>query len=141
MAFIHPFVMLLAVIAGVYTGLLGWQRFQFKRGKAPASAFPWKRHILFGRIFLALLWIGALIGGGYVWYKTGASLTLGLHAAVGVLIVIIFSVGATFGLLLAKRKGSDRMVAAHMAINYGTFIFVALQVVLGIFLVTFFLAR
>ena len=141
MAFIHPFIMLLAVIAGVYTGLLGWQRFQFKRGKAPASAFPWQRHILFGRIFLALLWIGSLIGGGYVWYKTGASLTSGLHASVGVFIVLIFSVGATFGLLLAKKKGSDRMAAVHMAINYGTFIFVAFQIVLGIFLVTFFLAE
>jgi hypothetical protein len=129
------------VIAGVYTGLLGWQRFQFKRGKAPASAFPWKRHILFGRIFLALLWIGALIGVGYVWYTIGPVSAAGPHAATGVLIVIVFSVGATFGLLLAKKKGSDRMAAAHMAINYGTFIIVAFQIVLGIFLVTFFLAR
>jgi hypothetical protein len=139
MAFIHPFVMLLAVIAGVYTGLLGWQRFQFKRGKAPASAFPWKRHILFGRIFLALLWIGALIGVGYVWYTIGPVSTAGPHAATGVLILILYSVGASLGLVLTKRKGADRLAAVHMMINYGTFVFVALQIVLGILFLTFFL--
>jgi hypothetical protein len=140
MALIHPIVMLFAIVVGLYTGLLGWRRFQFKRGKAPANAFPWKRHVLVGEIFLALMWVGTLIGIGYVWFTTGPILAAGLHASLGVLILLLFSVGTTLGLVMAKRKGSDRMAAVHMAINYGTFIFVVVQIVLGIFLLTFFLA-
>jgi hypothetical protein len=138
MAFIHPLVILIAAIVGIYTGSLGWKRFQFKRGKAPASAFPWQRHIRWGKRFFILLWIGALIGIGYVWYNEGTDSTPGLHAYVGILIVILFSIGFSLGLLLSKRKGGDRLALVHMGINYGTFLLVALQIVLGIFLLTFF---
>lgn len=138
MAFIHPLVILAAVICGIYTGTLGWKRFQYKRGKAPALAFPWQRHIRWGRRFIILLWIGSLIGIGYVWYKTGPALTTGLHASVGILILILFSIGTSLGLLLSKRKGADRLASIHMGINYGTFLFVAFQIVLGVLLLTFF---
>jgi hypothetical protein len=138
MVFIHPFVMLITIIAGIYVGTLGWKRFQFKRGKVPASAFPWQRHIRWGRIFFVLLWIGSLIGSGYIWYKTGSPLTTGLHASVGILILILFSLGATLGLVLSKRKGSNRLALAHMVINYGTFLLIAFQLVLGFLLLTFF---
>jgi Mn2+/Fe2+ NRAMP family transporter len=138
MAFIHPLVILAAVICGIYTGTLGWKRFQFKRGKAPASAFPWQRHIRWGRRFIILLCIGSLIGIGYVWYKAGPALATGLHDSVGILILILFSIGASLGLLLSKKKGTDRLASVHMGINYGTFIIVAVQIVLGVLLLTFF---
>jgi hypothetical protein len=140
MAFIHPVVMLIAIIAGIYNGALGWKRFQFKRGKAPASAFPWQGHIRWGTRFFILLWIGALIGIGYVWYKTGPAVTAGMHAYLGFLILILFSIGYALGLILSKRKGTDRLALIHMGINYGTFLLVAFQIVLGVLFLTFFLS-
>jgi len=134
MAFIHPLVILIAVIVGIYTGSLGWKRFQFKRGKASASAFPWQRHVRSGIRFFILLWIGTLIGIGYIWYHDGTVSTAGLHASVGILIVMLFSIGFTLGLLLSKRKGGDRLALIHMGINYGTFLLVAFQIVLGVIL-------
>ncbi|MCJ7665032.1 MAG: DUF4079 family protein [Desulfobacterales bacterium] len=138
MAFIHPLVILIAIIVGIYTGALGWKRFQFKRGKVPASAFPWQRHVRWGISFFILLWIGALIGIGYVWYNEGTDSATGLHAPLGILIVILFSIGCSLGLLLSKRKGGDRLALIHMGINYGTFLLVAFQIVLGVILLSFF---
>ena len=71
MAFIHPLVILAAVICGIYAGALGWKRFQYKRGKAAAPDFPWQRHIRWGRAFFILLCIGVQI----VW--SGVSALLG----------------------------------------------------------------
>jgi hypothetical protein len=137
-AFIHPLVILIAIVAGIYTGTLGWKRFQFKRGKAPASAFPWQRHVRWGTRFICILWIGTLIGIGYIWYYGEGASTTELHATVGMIILILFSLGFALGLLLSKRKGGDRLALIHMGINYGTFLLVAFQVVLGVILLSFF---
>jgi len=138
MAFIHPLVILIAIIVGIYTGALGWKRFQFKRGKAPASAFPWQRHVKSGKRFIILLWIGTLIGIGYIWYHGEDTSTTDLHATIGMIILILFSIGFSLGLLLSKRKGGDRLALVHMGINYGTFLLVAFQIVLGVILLSFF---
>lgn len=138
MAFIHPLVILAAVFCGIYAGTLGWKRFQYKRGKATAADFPWQRHIRWGKTFFILLCIGVLIGDAYMLYTTGAILTTGLHAYLGIIIVTLFFVGTFLGVLLSKRKGADRMALIHMGINYGTFLLVAFQIVLGILLLGFF---
>lgn len=138
MAFIHPVVIVIAIIVGIYTGTLGWKRFQFKRGKAPASAFPWQRHVRWGKRFIILLWIGSLIGVGYILFMTGPEVSAGLHASLGFFILILFSIGFSLGLLLSRQKGSDRMALVHMGINYGTFLLVAFQIVLGVILLSFF---
>jgi hypothetical protein len=138
MALIHPVVMLIAICLGIYTGTLGWKRFRFKCGKAPASAFPWQQHIRWGKRFIILLWIGTLIGIGYILFKTGPGESAGLHASVGFLILILFSAGASLGLFLSKRKGTDRLALLHMGINYGTFLLVAFQIALGVIFLSFF---
>ena len=138
MAFIHPAVVLIAIIIGIYTGTLGWKRFQFKRGKAPASAFRWQRHVRWGKGFIIILWIGVLIGIGYGLFESGPEVSAGLHASLGILIMILFSLGASLGLLLATRKGSDRLALVHMGINYGTFLLAVFQIALGVILLSFF---
>jgi hypothetical protein len=139
MAFIHPVVILLAVISGVYAGYLGWKRFRFKRGRGVASDFPWQRHIQWGKRFYILLWIGSLIGVGVLSYLKGAVLTSGLHAYMAVLILLLFSIGVALGGNLSKGKGTNRLALMHMVINYGTFFFVLIQIVLGVIFLTFFL--
>lgn len=139
MVFIHPTVILLAILSGFYTGYLGWKRFQFKRGHGSASDFPWEKHIQWGRRFYLFLWIGFLIGLGSLLYLKGKMFTSGFHAYLAVLILLLFTIGVYLGLRLSEGKGKDRLALIHMGINYGTFIFVLIQVILGVVLLTFFL--
>jgi hypothetical protein len=139
MVFIHPAVIVLAILSGVYTGYLGWKRFQFKKGHGSASDFPWKKHIQWGRRFYILLWIGFLIGLGSLFYMKGEMYTSGFHANLGVFILLLFSHGVILGRKLSKGKGSDRLALIHMVINYSSFFFVLIQIVLGVILLAFFL--
>ena len=140
MAFIHPVVMVLAILSGVFTGYLGWKRFRFRRGRGSASDFPWQKHIRWGVRFYILLWIGSLIGVGALFYLKGTLLTSGLHAHLAILILLLFSIGVALGGKLSKGGGTNRLALIHMLINYSTFFFVLIQIVLGVILITFFLS-
>lgn len=139
MAFIHPIVIVLAILSGVYTGYLGWTRFQFRRGRGFASDFPWEKHIRWGKRFYILLWIGFLLGGGALFYLKGEIFTSGFHAYLAVLILLLFSIGVALGGKLSKGKGTNRLALIHMVINYSTFFFVLIQIALGVIFLTFFL--
>ena len=139
MAFIHPIIILLAILSGAYTGYLGWKRLQFRRGRGSASDFPWQKHIRCGKRFYILLWIGFLLGGGTLFYLKGEIFTSGLHAYLAILILLLFSIGVALGRKLSKGKGTNRLALIHMVINYSTFIFVLIQIVLGVIFLTFFL--
>ena len=140
MAFIHPVIILLAILSGGYTGYLGWKRFQFKRGHGSASDFPWKKHIQWGRRFYILLWIGSFIGIGALFYLKGTLLASGLHTYLAVFILFLFSIGVALGGKLSKGKGTNRLASIHMVINYSTFFFVLIQIVLGVIFLTIFLS-
>jgi hypothetical protein len=140
MALIHPVVILLAIISGIYTGYLGWKRFQFKRGRASASDFPWQKHIQWGKRFYILLWIGFFIGAGVLFYLKGKIPTSSFHAYLAILILLLFSIGVILGRSLSKGGGKDRLALTHMVINYSTFVCVLVQIVLGAIFLTFFLA-
>ena len=139
MAFLHPIVIILSILSGIYTGFLGWKRFQFKRGRGSASDFPWQKHIQWGKRFFILLCIGFMIGLGSPLYLKEKMLTTGFHAYLAILIIILFSIGVFLGVMLSKGKGSARIALIHMIINYSTFVFVLIQVVLGVMLLTFFI--
>lgn len=139
MVFLHPIITLLAILSGIYTGYLGWKRFQFKRGRGSVSDFPWQQHIQWGKRFYILLWIGFLCGPGSLFYLKGQIFTVGLHSYLGILILLLFSMGVYLGLRLFKGQRSDRLALIHMGINYGTFILVLVQVILGVIFLTFFL--
>jgi hypothetical protein len=140
MVFLHPIVMVLAILSGVFTGYLGWKRFRFRRGRGSASDFPWQKHIRWGVRFYILLWIGSLIGVGALFYLKGTLLTSGLHAHLAILILLLFSIGVALGGKLSKGGGTNRLALIHMLINYSTFFFVLIQIVLGVILITFFLS-
>lgn len=139
MAFVHPLVILLAILSGVYTGYLGWKRFQFKKNRALASEFPWQKHIRWGKRFYVLLWIGFLMGLASLFYLKGKVFTTGFHAYLAILILLTFSIGVCLGLRLPKGKGKDRLALIHMGINYSAFFLVLIQIILGMILLTFFL--
>ena len=139
MAFIHPIVILLAILSGAYTGYLGWKRFQFKKGRGSASDFPWQKHIQCGKRFYILLWVGFLVGLGVLFYLKGEIFTSGFHVYLAILILLFFTIGVVLGWKLSRGNGTNRLALIHMVINYGTFFFVLIQIILGVILLTFFL--
>lgn len=141
MSLIHPILILLAIISGVYTGYLGWKRFRFRRGVGSASDFPWQRHLRWGKRFYILLWAGFLVGLGFLFDLKGKFFTSGFHAYVAILILFLFSIGVLLGWKLSKGDGTNRLALTHLAINYSTFFIVLVQIVLGVFLLTFFLSQ
>lgn len=140
MVFIHPMVIVLAILSGIYTGYLGWKRFQFKRGRASISDLSWQKHIRWGKRFYFLLWMSFLIGLGSLLFLKGEIFTTGLHAYLALLILSLFSIGVYLGTRLSKGKGTDRLALIHMGINYSTFLLVLIQIVLGVTFLTFFLS-
>ena len=141
MALIHPIVILLAIISGVYTGYLGWKRFRFRRGLGSTSDFPWQKHIRWGKRFYILLWVGSLLGLGLLFNLRGKFFTSGFHGYLAILILLLFSIGVALGGKLSKGKGTNRLALTHMVINYSTFFFVLIQIVLGVIFLTFFLSQ
>ena len=141
MVLIHPIVILLAIISGVYTGYLGWKRFRFRRGLGSTSDFPWQKHIRWGKRFYILLWVGSLIGLGLLFNLRGKVFTSGFHGYLAILILLLFSIGVALGGKLSKGKGTNRLALTHMVINYSTFFFVLIQIVLGVIFLTFFLSQ
>ena len=140
MAYIHPIVILLAILSGAYTGYLGWKRFRFRRGLGSASDFPWQRHMRWGRRFYILLWVGFLVGLGFLFNLRGNFFTSGFHGYLAILILLLSSIGVVLGWKLSKGKGTNSLALTHMVINYSTFFFVLIQIVLGVIFLTFFLS-
>ena len=136
MEFVHVLAILTALLTGVYTGTLGWKRYQVRRGRADASAFNWQKHIRWGRRFYLLLWLGFLMGFVSMYTELGKIFGTGLHAYLAIFILSLFSAGVYLGVSLSRRKGSDRLAALHMGINYITYLFVLFQAVLGVILLT-----
>ena len=136
MEFVHVLAILTALLTGVYTGALGWKRYQFRKGRADASGFNWQKHIRWGRRFYLLLWLGFLLGFVSMYIERGKIFGTGLHAYLAIFILSLFSVGVCLGVRLSRRKGSDRLAAVHMGLNYITYFFVFFQAILGVILLT-----
>ena len=141
MAVVHPVIILLAIISGAYTGYLGWKRFRFRRGLGSASDFPWQRHMRWGKRFYILLWVGSLVGLGFLFNLRSKFLTSGFHAYLAILILLLFSIGVLLGWKLSKGNGTNRLALTHLVINYSTFFIVFVQIVLGVIFLTFFLSQ
>jgi hypothetical protein len=141
MAVIHPILILLAIISGAYTGYLGWKRFRFRRSLGSASDFPWQRHVRWGKRFYILLWVGFLVGLGFLFNLRGKFLTSGFHGYLAILILLLFSIGVLLGWKLSKGNGTNRLALTHLVINYSTFFIVFVQIVLGVIFLTFFLSQ
>jgi hypothetical protein len=105
---------ILLVIAAFLTGL---QRVRSHHLKQKVR-FPWKLHVLVGRIALTSLLAGAAVGFTMVRYSWGESfMTMG-HGVTGMVIVPFLLFGLVSGNLLDRRKGQHpRLRVLHGANN------------------------
>jgi hypothetical protein len=101
---IHPFIQATAILLAIYTFLTGLQRFRAFHLKQKV-VFPWKRHVLIGRVTFALLLIGLVLGFAMVRFHWGHNLMTFGHGIMALVMVPFILFGILSGHVLA-RKGS-----------------------------------
>jgi hypothetical protein len=106
MRYLHPAIMLLALLLGYYALILGWPRFS-TRHLGRRAAFAWNRHVLVGQLALGGIILGALVGLAYTGLVWGGIGGTGRHFQVGayaILPLAVFAYAAGLRMHLAKAK-------------------------------------
>jgi len=104
MLLIHPVVQATAILVTLYAFLTGVQRLRAVHLKQKA-VFPWKRHVLFGRIAFGLLLAGMIVGLVMVRVHWGGNLmTLG-HGRMALVTLPFMIFGFLTGQLLSGKGG------------------------------------
>ena len=110
MLYVHPAIMASLILLSWYVARLGFIRLAVRR-MGRTGVFPWKRHVLLGKVALFGMLLG--MGGGLsmTWLLWDDPLSTGLHVlgAAGTAALIVF--GIATGLLLDRK----RTVAASRA--------------------------
>lgn len=136
-AFIHPIWILAAVVFGVAAGYLGLLRYLEVKGKGGLlpGRFHLRAHIIFGAIYLALLFSGFLWG---IWTarRFRGAIAQGPHFYLGLLIIILYATGAVIGIALTRGiKARRKWAFIHMCTNYSACTLLLVQVIIGLLLV------
>lgn len=134
MVFIHPLIQAVAVLLGLYTAYLGWERFTGK-------TFRWNRHVRLGLIFVVMITLGSLVGTVVTYKLEGGILLTGVHALLPFIIIPLLLIGGSLGLVMARGKKVKFMPVLHMVINYLAMLLILLQSILGVFLISEFLNK
>jgi len=102
MLLIHPAMQSFAILLAFYTFLMGLQRFRGFHLKHKVK-FPWKRHVLVGKIALSILLVGMVVGFSMVRYHWGRNfMTLG-HGKMAMVILPFLLSGFISGYLLDRK--------------------------------------
>ncbi len=105
MLYIHPAIMAMLIILCLYVARLGFIRLSVRR-MGRKGVFPWKRHVLLGKVALLGLLLGMGSGLTMTWLLWGDPFSTGLHflGALGMLPLILF--GIATGLLLDHKRAA-----------------------------------
>lgn len=117
MLFIHPVMQAAGIFLVLFAFATGLQRVRSQHLKQKVR-FPWKFHVLAGRIALASLLVGAAVGFAMVRHSWGESfMTMG-HGLTGMVTVPFLLFGLVSGAVLDGKKGQHpRLRIAHGVSN------------------------
>ncbi len=103
MLLIHPAIQATAILLALYAFLTGLQRVRAFHLKQKA-VFPWKRHVLVGRVAFTLLMTGLVVGFAMVRFHWGQNLMTMGHGKMALVTLPFMLLGFFSGHLL-NRKG------------------------------------
>jgi len=106
MLLIHPFVQATGILVCIAAFVTGLQRVRSHHLKQKVR-FPWKLHVLLGKIALVTLLAGMTLGLGMVRYSWDANLMTMGHGTMGLVILPFLLVGLVSGVVL-DAKGRQR---------------------------------
>ncbi|MFZ5426445.1 MAG: DUF4079 family protein [Thermodesulfobacteriota bacterium] len=124
---VHPVLMLLTAGLMLYVLKLGLSRLAAKRFGA-RTVFPWRRHVLLGKIVMAAFAAGFCGGLLMTWIHWSTPLKSGAHALGGLGILALAASGTLSGLALdRKRRSGNPLAVLHGIGNILMAALVALQ--------------
>ena len=129
---IHPIVQALTALLALYVLRLGLSRFA-SRHLGKTTVFQWNRHVMLGRVVVAVWALGA-IGGLTVTYLTyGKLYTESLHFKIGITILLVLLITFLTGTRLNRRRNQSNILpVVHLVNNILLLILVGIQVVTGL---------
>ena len=138
---IHPTIQFCVTLLSSYVMYMGVKRFMFVYFKAKAR-FEWKRHVLLGKIVLAVWFLGFCLGLFMANHAWGViNLTEG-HFAVGMVMGPLIVAGFATGLILQKpAKGRAGLALSHGIVNSILFLLSIYQLVTGLGVIRLFLMQ
>ena len=132
---IHPIVQALTALLALYVLRLGLSRFA-SRHLGKTTVFQWNRHVMLGRVVVAVWALGA-IGGLTVTYLTyGKLYTESLHFKIGIAILLVLLITFHTGTRLNRRRNQSNILpVVHLVNNILLLILAGTQVVTGLHIV------
>lgn len=131
MLFLHPVNQLFSIILAFYVFFLGLQRFRSLHLNHDIR-FNWKRHVTFGIISLAIMFMGLLGGTAIVDFYWGGSRITGIHATIAFIILPFLLFGLFTGLYMNKKKKKRKSLPfIHGIANLFLLILAFVQILTG----------
>lgn len=131
MLLIHPALQAAATVLSLYVLYLGLQRFRSVHLQHK-TAFNWKRHVLLGKIVMAV-WLLGMIGGLIMAGRTWPGfLITGAHARIGLAMAPFILFGLVSGIYMDRVKKRRRQLPLiHGLLNLLVVIMALVQVWTG----------
>ena len=129
---IHPIAQALTAFLALYVLRLGLSRFA-SRHLGKTTVFQWNRHVMLGKVVVAVWALGA-IGGMSVTYLTyGKLFTESLHFRIGITILPVLLITWLTGTRLNRRRDQSNILpVVHLVNNILLLILAGIQVVTGL---------
>ena len=129
---IHPIVQALTALLALYVLRLGLSRFA-SRHLGKTTVFQWNRHVMLGKVVVAVWALGA-IGGLTMTYLTyGKLYTESLHFKIGIAILLVLLITFHTGTRLNRRRNQSNILpVVHLVNNILLLVLVGIQVVTGL---------
>ena len=129
---IHPIAQALTALLALYVLKLGLSRFA-SRHLGKQTVFQWNRHVMLGKVVVAVWALGALGGLGVTYLSYGKFFTESLHFKIGIIILPVLLVTWHTGTRLDHRRNQSRTLpVVHLLNNVLLLTLAAIQVVTGL---------
>jgi len=130
---IHPAIQLCTILLTLYVFFLGIQRFRSQHLHRKGAVFKWRRHVLFGKLALSILILGAFGGMTMVYTHWSRVLMVGIHARVALIIIALAVFGLASGWYMDRNKKKRKVLPIIHGLNNFVLLLLALsQIYTGI---------
>lgn len=136
---IHPFIQVIATIAGFAAMYWGFKRFQMVHLKQKVM-FPWKKHVRWGTVALIVWAIGLALGLIFAQMGWGSMLVTDMHYMVAFAVAPLCVTAFVTGIILDKYKKKRTVLnVVHGVNNLLLCLLICIQVVTGVWVIKVFL--
>jgi hypothetical protein len=129
---VHPIAQALTALLALYVLRLGLSRFA-SRHLGKSTVFQWNRHVMLGKVVVAVWALGALGGLSVTYLSYGKLYTESLHFKIGIIILPVLLVTWLTGTRLDRRRNQSKILpVVHLVNNVLLLTLAAIQVVTGL---------